>query len=208
MESLKSDSIKKLHEAMWGYIREWQVDPTGPWWEGDLSLDIGRALVETFGCKESIEIDNAPSFLQAWPPVCFRRLGINNYFGRRKEQGLTGETTRGGRYPDYFYRKAGTDDDDCDWKVELKLWSVDGNCSLEKQVQGAIKGFNADASKWKDKETYPFIFLAVNIPDRFERARKARHTYKPEDFVQKLMYEVSHSADFRALNGTETESSS
>ncbi|MBD0305309.1 MAG: hypothetical protein ICV76_02010 [Nitrospiraceae bacterium] len=46
-----NDSIDKLHRAIWGYIDCWKVDATGPWWEADLSMDIGLAWSESLVSK-------------------------------------------------------------------------------------------------------------------------------------------------------------
>lgn len=73
-----TDSIGKLHRAIWIYIDRWQADQTGPWWEADLSLDIGLALNEVF-TRQTVKVANPPPFLQAWPSVQFRQFGSNNY---------------------------------------------------------------------------------------------------------------------------------
>lgn len=197
-----TDSIHTLHRAIWSYIERWKNDPTGLWWEADLSLDIGRALVDTFSHQEKVKVANPPSFLGAWPSVHFRRLGTNNYFRStrkaadrlEKEQEVPQKPLGGWLYPDYYYRKPETDD--CEWIVELKLWSVNGNALEKAQVDGAITGFKADAKKWSGQETYPFIFLAVNIPGHFQRAPRSRHTYLPNDFTRGLINEVRNSVEF------------
>ena len=200
-----TDSIDKLHRAIWTYIDHWQTDQTGPWWEADLSLDIGLALNKVFGQEEPVKVDNLPSFLGAWPRVQFRQFGSNNYIRSNREtveasevkQEASPKRVGGGRFPDYYYRKG--ESDDCEWVVELKLWSVNGNRQKEMEVAGALKGLNDEAVKWCGKETYPFVLLAINIPSQFEQGRR-RHTYKPDDFAQLVVNEVRSSAEFQELN--------
>lgn len=200
-----TDSIDKLHRAIWDYIDRWQIDRAGPWWEADLSLDIGLALSKVFG-QRTVEVANSPSFLEAWPRTFpqFRQFGSNNYFRSNRKTAEPPDVEqevspkRGGRFPDFYYRKGKSDD--CEWVVELKLWSVNGNSSETDQVDGALKGLNGDAAKWSGKETYPFVLLVINIPSEFDRASHARLTYTPDDFAQRLVNGVRSSTEFQKLN--------
>ncbi|MBD0305308.1 MAG: hypothetical protein ICV76_02005 [Nitrospiraceae bacterium] len=72
---------------------------------------------------------------------------------------------------------------------------------MDTEVDGAVKGFKADATKWVGKKTYPFILLAVNIPGHFKRAPRSRQTYEPKYFAHHLMNKVKDSSEFQKLNG-------
>jgi len=79
-----STSTGKLHDVMWQYIDTWRQDPTGPWWEGDLSLDIGGLLRAKLAQERHVTVKNLPGFLSHWPPnTPFRRLGTENHFRGR-----------------------------------------------------------------------------------------------------------------------------
>ncbi len=201
-----TDSIDKLHRAIWDYIDRWQINRAGPWWEADLSLDIGLALSKVFG-QGTVEVANSPSFLEAWPPTFpqFRQFGSNNYFRSNRKTAESPEVEQeafpkrvgGGRFPDFYYRKGKSDD--CEWVVELKLWSVNGNRDVKLEVRDALKGLTEDSTKWGGDRTYPFVLLAVNIPSQFAQGRR-RHTYTPDDFAQRLVNGVRSSTEFQKLN--------
>ncbi len=61
-------SIDLLHKTIWRYIDRWRQDRAGPWWEADLSLDIGHGLRENFGKEELVSVKELPGFLKSWPP--------------------------------------------------------------------------------------------------------------------------------------------
>jgi hypothetical protein len=171
--------IQTLHSAMWTFIDQWGTDPAGPWWEADLSFDIGQVLMTAFAKQpheKLVELERPPSFLKSWPqPIKFRRLGTNNYFRatgwttpREREQEIQSDNRVRGKWPDHYYRQPGKDR--CDWVVELKLWSVDGTKKLADEVKGCVSGLERDAEKWtkQDISDYAFCFSAVNTPENFD----------------------------------------
>ena len=187
IERKEGDPIDMLHRAMWSYIDFWRGDRTGPWWEADLSLDIGCMFKETFGKKDPVEVKPLPSFLGAWPQkTVFRRFGTNNHFPTKSGRGML---------PDHYYRNPNTDT--CEWIVELKVCSLGGS-KLENEIEGCIKALESDAQKcrkWieEGKSKYAFFFLAANIPAEFEQPP----TYTPDQFLEELMSRLANSDDFR-----------
>lgn len=169
------EPIDRLFAKVWRYVDEWRGDPTGPWWEADLSLDIGFKLREELGREMPVAF-NRPDFLRTWPPgTPSRKLGTQNHF-----RGADGR----GRLPDFSFRGIGNDV--CEWTVELKLWSLDGAQRLEKQVSGCLAGLTDDAQKCLDSQASwrnALLFLAVNIPAKFEGIRR----YSPEQFLESLV---------------------
>jgi hypothetical protein len=165
---------------------EWGRSCAGPWWEGGLQLDFGCSLMRSLG-SGLVKLSPA-SFLDAWPqPIMTRRLAALNHApgaGR-------------GVYPDFKYWPPDTDK--C-WKIELKLWSVDGNRTLGIQVRDCVRGFEADAAKvLNDRdEHFGFVLLAVNIPNSFVVRRRQR-PYAPDDFKEALIKRICASEPLKQL---------
>lgn len=184
-------TIDLLHNVLWRYIDSWRVDHTGPWWEADLSVDIGCRLREGFGTQGSITVEKLPGFLRSWPPKThFRRLGTDNPFPMKPGRGMR---------PDHFFRRPGTDG--CEWILELKSWNLDGSRDRKNQVEACIERFEKDATKdWRSVSNYVFAFLAVNIPAQFG-AKKRRHTYTSDEFLEALTEKLKNSNPLRKLTG-------
>jgi hypothetical protein len=166
------DAVKRF------LTEEWGRSCAGPWWEGGLQLDFGRSLMESLeSARDLVQI--SPPFLGAWPaPIMTRKLAaLIHQPGAHR-----------GQYPDFTYWPP---DDGEPWNIELKLWSVNGRESLDRQVNACIRGFEADASKVLDNPDgcCGFVLLAVNIPKNFAVGR-CRRPYNPDDFKKELIKRI------------------
>jgi hypothetical protein len=171
---LDSEAIAKLHLTMWQYISSWSRDETGPWWEADLSLDIGCLLKQSFASESSMRVTNLPAFLGGWPGnTRFRRFGSENHFPNPPDRGL---------YPDFLYRRP--DSDECEWILEIKLTALDWAQKRESQAKSFVQSFERDVTKcreqWSKWAAYAMVFFAVTFPAKANHSGRKR--YGPEDF--------------------------
>lgn len=76
---------------------------------------------------------------------------------------------------------------------------MDGNRPLASQVEGCVRGLEADAAKaLNDPDHYGFLLLAVNIPNRFAE-QHVRQPYTPDEFKDKLIERIHDSEALEQL---------
>jgi hypothetical protein len=149
-----------------------------------------------------MDLSPKPNFLCTWRDVKCNRFGTNNHC----------RVNQSSRYPDFFFRskkspakkneQENEQENEFEWVIEAKLWSVDGSKCYQNQTTEAVSGFRTDVVKWLDGECRPhaFMFMAVNVPRKFERTKKAKNNYDPNMFVKHLLGNIDQITELEKLN--------